>query len=61
MSAPSTWDASVRYASGDWSFHLTGSNLSDRREATSESELGDASYYLTPARTWWGGVDYRFD
>lgn len=57
----STWDASVRYTRGDWSFHLTGSNLSDRREATSESELGDASYYLTPARTWWGGVDYRFD
>lgn len=56
-----TWDASVRYTTGAWSFHVAGSNLSDRREATSESELGDASYYLTPARTWWGGMDYRFD
>lgn len=56
-----TWDAGVRYTTGAWSFHIKGSNLSDRREATSESELGDASYYLTPARTWWGGLDYRFD
>lgn len=55
-----TWDAGVAYSSGDWTFRIDGTNLSDRRDPISESELGDASYYLNPARSYSGTVVYRF-
>ncbi|MGE4070065.1 MAG: TonB-dependent receptor [Lysobacterales bacterium] len=60
--APSyaTWDAGVSYSAGEWTWRVDGSNLSDRRDGISESELGDASYYRMPARTYWASVAYRF-
>ena len=55
-----TWDAGVSYTMSAWTFRVDGTNLSNRRDALSESELGDASYYLNPARTYFGSVAYRF-
>lgn len=55
-----TWDAGIGYTTGPWTFRFDGSNLSNRRDPISESELGDASYYLNPERTYWGHVSYRF-
>lgn len=60
--APSyaTWDAGISYRTGEWTWRVDGSNLSDRRDGISESELGDASYYRMPARSYWVSVAYRF-
>lgn len=43
-------DAGAGYRLGRWELRLDGRNLTDRRDAVSESELGDAQYYLLPAR-----------
>lgn len=37
---------------------LDGRNLGNRRDPVAESELGDAQYYLLPART--VEVSYRY-
>lgn len=60
--APSyaTWDAGVSYSAGAWTWRVDGSNLSDRRDAISESELGEGAYYRMPARTYWASASYRF-
>jgi iron complex outermembrane recepter protein len=60
-SSYATWDAGVGYTTGAWTFRIDGANLSDRRDPISESELGDASYYRMPARTYWGSLAYRFN
>ena len=51
--APSytTWAAGIGYRSGTWEVRLDGENLNDTRPPVAESELGDAQYYLLPART----------
>lgn len=51
-----TVDAGIGYRTGRLEFRLDGRNLSDRRDAVSESEFGDAQYYLMPARTVRAGV-----
>jgi DNA-binding transcriptional regulator YiaG len=50
--APSftTIDAGVGYRLSRYELRLDGHNLSDRRDAVSESELGDTQYYRMPAR-----------
>ncbi|HEY4562042.1 MAG TPA: TonB-dependent receptor, partial [Thermoanaerobaculia bacterium] len=60
--APSytTWGASLGYRFGRWDLLLTGENLNDTRPPVSESELGDAQYYILPARTFRLGLGYRF-
>ncbi|OLC53771.1 MAG: hypothetical protein AUH92_05250 [Acidobacteria bacterium 13_1_40CM_4_69_4] len=46
-----TWDAGVGYRLPDMEIRLDGWNLNDQRPPISESELGDAQYYLLPARS----------
>jgi len=45
-----TWDAGVGYHFGTLEVRLDAWNLGDRRDPIAESELGDAQYYLAPAR-----------
>ena len=46
-----TWSAGVGYCLPDFEIRLDGWNLNDQRAPVAESELGDAQYYLLPART----------
>jgi len=45
-----TWGAGLGYRSGGWELRLDGRNLSIVRPPVSESEMGDAQYYLLPVR-----------
>ncbi len=45
-----TWSAGVAYRGEGWELRLDGTNLNNQRPPTAESELGDAQYYLLPAR-----------
>ncbi|HKN47085.1 MAG TPA: TonB-dependent receptor, partial [Candidatus Polarisedimenticolia bacterium] len=45
-----TWDAGLGYRFGEFEVRLDGRNLSDDRPPVAASELGDAQYYLLPAR-----------
>ena len=51
--APSytAWSAGIGYRYDRWDVQLSGENLSDTRPPVAESELGDAQYYLLPARS----------
>ncbi len=51
-----TVDVGIGYRLSRAEFRLDGRNLSDRRDAVSESEFGDAQYYRMPARTIQAGV-----
>jgi len=42
--------AGLGYRWSDWEVRVDGRNLSDERDPVAESELGDAQYYLLPAR-----------
>jgi iron complex outermembrane receptor protein len=55
-----TFDAGVGYAFDRWELRLDGYNLSDRRDAVAESELGDAQYYLLQARSYWLSARFAF-
>lgn len=51
LAAPfATVDAGLGYRLGAWEVRLDGRNLTDRRDPVSESEVGDAQYYLMTAR-----------
>jgi hypothetical protein len=51
LAAPLTvLDAGGGYRLERWEVRVDGRNLTKRRDAVSESELGDAQYYLMPAR-----------
>jgi outer membrane receptor protein involved in Fe transport len=39
---------------------IDGDNLTDERDPVAESELGDAQYYLMPARAWRATASFRF-
>ena len=43
-----------------WDLRLSGQNLTDRRKPISESELGDAQYYILPGRQLNLSARYRF-
>lgn len=47
----STIDAGIGYRFADWQLRLDGYNLTDRRDAVAESEIGDAQFYRLPGRT----------
>ncbi|MEO6579963.1 MAG: TonB-dependent receptor [Sphingomicrobium sp.] len=48
-----------KFARG-WAAFLEGENLSNRRDAVTESELGDAQFYRLPGRRIFGTVSYGF-
>jgi iron complex outermembrane receptor protein len=56
----STVDAGVGYRLDNAELRLDAHNLTDRRDAVSESEFGDAQYYRMPARTFRTGVVVRY-
>ncbi len=45
-----TLNAGAGYRFGRWTVRLDGTNLTDRRPAVAESELGPDSFYVMPAR-----------
>ena len=45
-----TVDIGAGYRMHRWELRVDGRNLGDRRDAVSESELGDAQYYRLTAR-----------
>ena len=45
-----TIDVGGGYRFDRWEIRVDGRNLSDRRDPSAESELGDAQYYRLPAR-----------
>jgi iron complex outermembrane receptor protein len=47
-----TYSAGIGYAFERFNVRLDGRNLSNRRDAVAESELGDAQYYRLPARSY---------
>jgi iron complex outermembrane receptor protein len=55
-----TLDLGVGYRWNRLEVRLDGRNLSDRRDAVSESEFGDAQYYRMPARTVQAGVVLQY-
>jgi outer membrane receptor protein involved in Fe transport len=55
-----TVDAGLGYRIRRAEFRVDGRNLSNRRDAVSESEFGDAQYYRMPARTFQLGVVVRY-
>jgi iron complex outermembrane receptor protein len=59
--AYTTLDAGIGYAFDRWELRVDGYNLSDRRDAAAESELGDAQYYRMPARSCMVSARYTFD
>jgi len=56
-----TFDAGIGYRHDRWEARLDGTNLSDRRDPVSESELGESQYYRLPARSVWASVRFDFD
>ncbi len=55
-----TMDAGIGYRWSRWEFRIDGRNLSDRRDAVSESELGESQYYRMTGRRLDAGFSLRF-
>src|SRR6266542_3212873 len=55
-----TVDAGIGYRARAAEVRLDGRNLTNRRDAVGESEMGDAQYYRMPARTLQAGVAFRY-
>ncbi len=55
-----TVDAGIGFRQDRFEFRVDGRNLTNRRDAVSESEFGDAQYYRMPARTIQTGVAVRY-
>jgi iron complex outermembrane receptor protein len=56
----STVSASLGYRAKGWELRVNGRNLNDARDPVSESELGDAQYYLMTARRFDATLSKRF-
>jgi len=54
------WDAGVSYDHARWRLALVGRNLGDDRHVVTESEIGDAQFYVAPPRRVSAEVSYRF-
>lgn len=52
-----TVDAGIAWRADKWEVRVDATNLTDRRDAVAESELGDAQYYILPGRSTW--VSFR--
>jgi iron complex outermembrane receptor protein len=55
-----TVDVGIGYRYDLFEIRADGRNLTNRRDAVSESELGDAQYYLMPSRTFLVSLGFRF-
>jgi iron complex outermembrane receptor protein len=55
-----TVDAGIGFRQNRFELRVDGRNLTNRRDAVSESEFGDAQYYRMPARTIQTGVAIRY-
>ncbi len=55
-----TLDAGLGYRLDRWEVAIDGYNLTDQRPPVAESELGDAQYYLLPARSFRVSVGMSF-
>ncbi len=55
-----TWSAGAAMHVGRGELRLDGENLTGRRDAVAESELGDAQYYRLPARAITLSYDFTF-
>jgi iron complex outermembrane receptor protein len=55
-----TVSAGIGYRFSRYEVRLDGDNLTDERPPISESELGDAQYYLLPARSFRLGLEVKF-
>jgi outer membrane receptor protein involved in Fe transport len=60
VAAFTTLDAGIGYRADRAELRVDGRNLTDRRDAVSESEFGDAQYYRMPARTVRAGVVIKY-
>jgi outer membrane receptor protein involved in Fe transport len=54
------WDAGLSYDRGRWRVAVVGRNLGDDRHVVTESEIGDAQFYVAPPRRFTAEVGYRF-
>jgi outer membrane receptor protein involved in Fe transport len=54
------YDAGVSYDHSRWRFAVVGRNLGDDRHVVTESEIGDAQFYVAPPRRVSAEVGYRF-
>jgi len=54
------WDAGVSYDHARWRLAVVGRNLGDDRHVVTESEIGDAQFYVAPPRRVSAEVTYRF-
>jgi outer membrane receptor protein involved in Fe transport len=54
------WDAGLSFDRGVWHASAVGRNLGDDRHVTTESEIGDAQFYVAPPRRFQLEVGYRF-
>jgi iron complex outermembrane receptor protein len=54
-----TWSAGIGYRFGHSEIRVDGVNLHNSRDPISESELGDAQYYLLPSRTFLATFSWR--
>lgn len=52
--------AGLGYRAKGWELRVEGRNLNDARDPVSESELGDAQYYLMTARRFDVSLSRRF-
>ena len=58
--AYTTWDAGVGYRMKNWEVRLDATNINNKREPISESEMGDAQYYRLPAMRILLSANYTF-
>ena len=54
------WDAGVSWENEWLRLSFTGRNLGDDRHVVTESELGDAQFYLAPPKRFVGEVTFKF-
>ena len=54
------WDVGVSYDHARWRLAVAGRNLGDDRHVVTESEIGDAQFYVAPPRRVTAEVSYRF-
>ena len=55
-----TVDAGIAWRADTWEVRVDATNLTDRRDAVAESELGDAQYYILPGRSTWVSFRHTF-
>jgi len=54
------WDAGLSYDRDRWSLVVVGRNLGDDRHVVTESEIGDAQFYVAPPRRFSAELSCRF-